>query len=106
MMQFDFDETAGGVQARLVGELTIYQVKELLAELNQVITLGKTVEVDLFEVSEIDTAGVQALLFAKRLARSHDIELRFVNHSKPVVEVIDALNVSGHFGDPIVMSIH
>ena len=54
-------------------------------------------------VTEIDTAGVQMLMLAKRDAIDQQRELRLVGHSRAVIEVFELLNVAAYFGDPLIM---
>ena len=51
------------------------------------------VEVDLSQVSELDTAGVQLLLFGRRLAEARGKELRLLAPSAAVIEVFDLLHL-------------
>lgn len=89
---------------QIEGEMTIYRAAELkdvlLASLNKVAEL----EVDLSSVTELDTAGVQLLLAAKKTAQARQQEMRLVAHSAAVLEVFETLDLAGHFGDPIVIS--
>jgi len=62
-------EASNGVcRARVAGEMTIYCVAEMKGELLSCIDRDTEVEIDLSEVSEMDTAGFQLLLLAKREA--------------------------------------
>lgn len=86
------------------GELTIYtaaQEKQRLLELlmSQVAEL----ELNLAEVSEIDTAGLQVLIMLKQEAKRQNKKLHYVMHSKAVLDVLELSNLSAYFGDPIIM---
>lgn len=88
---------------RIEGELTIYRAAELKATLLDAVVSHPAVEIDLSAVSEFDTAGVQLLMAAKRAAAARETTLRLVGHSTPVLDVFELLDLSGHFGDPIVL---
>jgi anti-anti-sigma regulatory factor len=60
-------------------------------------------EVDLSGVSELDTAGVQLLMMAKKAAMAEQREFHLVGHSAAVIEVFDLLNLAAFFGDHLVM---
>jgi anti-anti-sigma regulatory factor len=60
-------------------------------------------EIDLSGVTEVDTAGVQLLMLAKRAAVEQQRELRLVGHSPAVMEVFELMNVAAYFGDHLVM---
>lgn len=88
----------------LQGDLTIYRAEELKAQLLAALESDAEVEVDLHEVTALDTAGMQVLMAAKAEAQTRGNQMRLVNHSKPVIEVFELLNVSGFFGDPLLLS--
>lgn len=62
-------------------------------------------EIDLTEVGEFDSAGVQLLLMLKRIAaeRKRPLPLHLVNHSAAVTDVLGLVNVAGLLGDPVVL---
>lgn len=86
---------------RIEGELTIFRAMEL-----KPVLLAEPLpqEIDLAGVTEIDTAGVQLLLLAKKMALAQQRELHLVGHSPAVMEVFELLNVAAFFGDPLVMA--
>jgi len=88
----------------LTGELTIFRAAELKDELLQLLPeAGGVLELDLSQVSELDTAGLQLLMLLKKTAGQRGCELRLLAHSPAVLEVFDLLNVAAYFGDPLVM---
>ncbi|MBI3772618.1 MAG: STAS domain-containing protein [Gammaproteobacteria bacterium] len=91
-----------GGQIRIEGEMTIYTALELKNNLMPVNHSHET-EIDLSGVTEIDTAGLQLLMFIRREARKHKSTLRLTAHSPAVIEVIDVCNLASYFGDPMVM---
>jgi len=60
-------------------------------------------EVSLAGVSEMDTAGFQLLVLAKREAARLGRPMRLVEHSPATLEVMDLLNMAAYFGDPVVI---
>lgn len=82
------------------GELTINTAAELLPQITAEPGLD---EIDLSAVTELDSAGLQLLMLAKKLATAHGRELQLVAHSAAVVEVFELLNVAAQFGDPLVL---
>ena len=85
---------------RIEGELTIFRAMELKPEL---LADPLPEEINLAGVSEIDTAGVQLLMLAKRTAQAQHRTLHLVAHSPAVIEVFELLNVAAYFGDPLIM---
>ena len=86
---------------RIEGELTIFRAQELKQAL---LADPVPLEIDLSGVTDIDTAGVQLLMLAKKTAQAARRELRLVAHSPAVIEVFELLNVAAYFDDPLVMA--
>jgi anti-anti-sigma factor len=89
---------------RIDGELTIYRAAELAAAMKAAladVADGGLLEVDLSEVAEMDSAGVQLLLAAKRSAGESGRSLRLSGRSPAVDEVLAILQLTEHFGDAI-----
>ena len=78
---------------RLTGELTIYTAAETLTQLRERLAEHQACALDLSEVTEIDGAGLQLLLWLRETARARGIELRLVAHSPVVAEVLALLQL-------------
>jgi len=83
------------------GDMTIYTAAALKEELMSHITQQCEHEIDLSEVNEMDSAGLQLLILAKREAARQNAILSFNGHSRAVLEVMDICNMAAYFGDPI-----
>ncbi|HEY9022748.1 MAG TPA: STAS domain-containing protein [Burkholderiaceae bacterium] len=89
---------------RIDGDFTIYRAAELAASLKAALAgtpEGGTFEIDLSEVAEMDSAGVQLLLAARRSAADSGRSLRLAGRSAAVDEVLAILRLTGHFGDAV-----
>ncbi len=86
------------------GDMTIGTAAALKEELMKHITQSSEREIDLSDVSEMDSAGMQLLMLAKREATRHNTPLRLIGHSRAVLEVMDTYNLAAYFGDPILIS--
>ena len=86
------------------GDMTIYTAAEMKDELMTHIVQPCEREIDLSEVSEMDSAGLQILILAKREAERHGTSLRLTGHSRAVLDVLDMCNLASYFGDPVVLS--
>jgi len=102
-MASDSKNRKGIHRLRLQGELTIYNAASMKSVLLDVLPKHKEVEIDLAKVIEIDSAGLQLLVLAKREAGNHSKELRLVNHSEAILEIINLYNAAEYFGDPLVL---
>ena len=85
---------------RIEGEFTIFRAAELKP---LVLASPPADEIDLSGVTELDTAGVQLLMLAKKTALAQQRNVKLVGHSPAVLEVFELLNVAAYFGDPLVM---
>jgi anti-anti-sigma factor len=83
------------------GDMTIYTAAALKEELMKHIARPCEHEIDLSEVSDMDSAGLQLLILAKREAVSRNMPLRLTGHSRAVMEVMDICSMAAYFGDPI-----
>lgn len=75
------------------------QKKELLAFLDS----GDELELNLCNVNEIDTAGLQLLMLIKREAAQFNKTLRIVMHSQAVVNILELTRLTRSFGDQVVL---
>jgi anti-anti-sigma factor len=87
---------------QIEGEMTIYRAAELHGLLQQQLAAGNGLEIDLSAVTEIDSAGAQLLVAAKKTAQAAGRELRLIGHSPAVLEVFELLNLGAYFGDPLI----
>ncbi len=85
------------------GEMTIYQAAEQHSQIQAALQAGDQLEINLAGVTELDTAGVQVLMMAKKTAQRDGRRLQLVAHSAAVQDVFELLRVASYFGDPMVM---
>jgi anti-sigma B factor antagonist len=86
------------------GEMTIYTAAEQKDYLLAYINSGSELEINLSEVSELDTAGTQLLVMAKQEATRKQKKLKFTMHSNAVLDVLELANLTTAFGDPLFIS--
>lgn len=104
-MTIKIEETGNGVCcASVTGDMTIYRAAELKEALLPCVARCREVEINLSGVIEMDTAGFQILLLAKREAAAAGKPLRLVAHSPATLEVLDLFGMASYFGDPVVIS--
>ena len=87
---------------KMEGELTIFRAAELKPLL---LETPELTEIDLSAVTELDTAGVQLLMLAKKTAQTQGRELRLTGHSAAVLDVFELLNVAAYFDDHMVTNL-
>jgi anti-sigma B factor antagonist len=103
-MEIKKTESDNMVDYALVGEFTIYSVSELKNDFSATLQKHQSqlkINLDLSNVTRIDTAGIQ-LLVALNLEMSRtNLTLNILNHSQSVIEAIELYGLMGFFGDPI-----
>lgn len=92
-----------GCEVRVDGEMTIYDAAVMKPVLLDAVARHAEIEINLAGVREMDSAGVQLLLLARREAQRRRVQLRLVAHSEASLEVIDLLGLAGYFGDPLIL---
>jgi anti-sigma B factor antagonist len=98
-------ETKNGIShLHIEGEMSIYTAAELKAQLLPHLGLPGELEINLSQVSELDGAGLQLLILAKREATRLGVTLRLAWHSRAVLDVFDLCNLAAFFGDPLIIS--
>jgi anti-sigma B factor antagonist len=87
-------------------EMTIYNVLEHKDKLYPYLKNEHGLQVDLSNVSEIDSAGMQLLIFLKYQSDIEKKEITFIEHSESVMEVINIFNFSSFFDVPVTSSVN
>jgi len=84
-------------------DLTIYHALEQKGRLLDALASADELELDLLQVSEVDTAGLQLLILLKKEAQRAGKQVTIVAHSQAVRSVIDFCNLAAELGDPLVI---
>ena len=87
----------------LTEDLTIYHALEQKHRLLDALGSTDELELDLMQVGDIDTAGLQLLILLKKEAQRTGKRLSIVAHSQAVRAVIDFCNLAAELGDPLVI---
>ncbi|WP_035854035.1 STAS domain-containing protein [Deefgea rivuli] len=84
--------------------LTIFEAAEQkTALLSTLSTAIDTLEINLSAIDEIDSAGIQLLLFLKQEATRQQKIMQYSHHSPSVLNAIELLNLAAQLGDPLLM---
>lgn len=73
--------------------MTIHRACELRTLFQDALLPSEGIDVDLSRVSEIDSAGVQLIVAARKQAFADGKEMRIVAYSAAVVEVLELLDL-------------
>lgn len=102
-MEIERKDDGSMVELAVIGEFTIFGAAEAFGLLTRVLSEKKDVRIHLGQVSELDSSGVQILLAAKRAVERQGQRFSLVAHSAAVLEVMDLMQLSSIFGDPVVV---
>jgi len=87
----------------LTEDLSIYHANEHKQLLLDALSSTDHLELDLSQVSEIDSAGLQLLILLKKEAQRAGKRISIVAHSQSVRSVIDFCNLAAELGDPLLI---
>jgi anti-sigma B factor antagonist len=95
----------GAAALAIEGDFTIFRANELKQQIGQAIAQSDqtAVDIDLSRVTDVDSAGLQLMVLAKREAVRQGKQVRFVRHSEAVVDLIELCDLAGQFGDPLLI---
>ncbi|WMW80372.1 STAS domain-containing protein [Undibacterium cyanobacteriorum] len=88
----------------IAGELTIYTAATEKQNLQEALDLCDDLEINLSQVNEMDSAGLQVLIVLKQEAAKRNKKLRYSMHSKAVLDILELSNMTASFGDQIVLT--
>jgi len=86
------------------GELTIFTAARQKMYMPAFPKPADKLEINLANVTEIDTAGLQLLNLIKREAAQTGKTLCFIKHTKVVLDVLEFTNLARAFGDRVVLA--
>jgi anti-sigma B factor antagonist len=81
---------------QIAGDFTVQTAAENKAVLVSALGSGQAVDVDRGNVAEIDTAGIQLLLLAKREAAELAVNLRLVSVPRSVLEILEIVGLDAY----------
>ncbi len=84
----------GKCRAKIDGDMSIYTAAGMKDTLLQKLAKCQVMELDLSQVTELDTAGFQLLVLLKREAERNETPLLIKNHSSAVQDVFGLYHVS------------
>lgn len=104
MLTYHTMHSEGQPALRLTGDLTIYTAAQARRDIPSKMDKHGAQILDLSGVDEMDTAGVQLLLWLKRESADRGVRFSLIHHSPSVLEAFDLLRLAATFGDPILLS--
>ena len=84
-------------------DMTIYNALAQKNQLLDALSSCDLLELDLLQVGDMDTAGLQLLVMLKKEALRTHKRVAIVAHSQAVHAVIDFCNMAAELGDPLLI---
>ena len=93
-------ETGSEQRCRVIveGSMTIYEAAADKSVLLDALAQVKEAEIDLSSVQEMDTAGLQVLILAKRESLKAGSVVKLVRHSAASLDVLERYGLRAYFG--------
>lgn len=92
-MNLTITRTDGGMAVKATGDLLISDVAEAKINYVAVWSENSDIRLDLSEIGEIDTAGLQLLLMFRASARTKDRRLAISGHSASLLAVLERTGI-------------
>jgi anti-anti-sigma factor len=92
-MSCEVEKRDGVIHVR--GEMTIYGAAALKDSLFAALDGGSDIVIDLAEVSEVDTTGIQLLMMARRVCATRRVPFSVVRSSEVMNESLALLHLRG-----------
>ncbi len=96
-MGIEINSEAGNCKVRIDGEMTIYTAAEYRQTLLEQCHSREGMELDLGEVNEIDTSGLQLLVALKKHLSDTESGLQLTSSSEVVQKALVLANLVGDF---------
>ncbi|MDH5719361.1 MAG: STAS domain-containing protein [Spirochaetia bacterium] len=100
-VQINIAQDKGYLLIKIAGDMTIYHSIELKEKIFENIKNNNNIVIDLSGVLDMDTAGFQLLVLARKEAEREDKKLKIIGHSSAALKLFDLYGAVGFFGDKI-----
>lgn len=101
---FKIQELKRKCRVFIEGEMTIYNAGVMKENFDGILDDPRELEINLSKINEIDSAGIQLLMLAKKERARHNRKTSLTAHSNAVVDALEILGLMPYFGDPVVMT--
>jgi anti-sigma B factor antagonist len=88
----------------LSGKCTVYTAAQLKKTLLEVFSKNENILINLENVTDFDTAGLQVFVSAKNTAKANHKKIKFISHPECVIAIFDLYGLISFFGDKIVLT--
>jgi len=96
-MTVSTEKINGLCKMRVEGEMTIFNAADLKKDLLDTLNECSDVEMDLSQVNEMDTIGLQLLILTKRESAALNKGFRIISYSPATMNVLELFNLKEYF---------
>ncbi len=96
-MTVNTEKNDGICKMRIEGDMTIFNAADLKKDLLDNLNECSELEMDLSQVNEMDTTGLQLLILAKREAVALNKGFRIISCSPATTNVLELFNMKDYF---------
>ncbi len=93
-MTVNVEKSEGLLRLQIEGEMTIFTAEELMKRMFEDYAECSGMEMDLSQVTEMDTSGFQLLYMARKESLESDRTFRIISHSPAVMSVLETYNIN------------
>lgn len=99
-MTVNTEKVDGTCRIRIEGDMTIFNAADLKKDLLDNLHECSDFEMDMSQVNEIDTTGLQLLILAKRETAALNKSFRIMSYSPATMYVLELFNMKDYFLGP------
>ena len=89
-MSLEIKKTIGEtILVQLTGRLDTASAPDLENELNEIISFGKPITIDLKELDYVSSAGLRVFLITQKNVNANASSLKFINVNEIIMEIFD-----------------
>jgi anti-sigma B factor antagonist len=96
-MTVSTEKVNGLCKMRIEGGMTIFNVIDLKRDLLDTLNDSSELEIDLSQVNELDTAGLQLLILTKREYAALSKSFKIISYSPEVLSVMELFDLKEYF---------
>jgi anti-sigma B factor antagonist len=96
-MTVNTEKINGLCKMRIEGEMTIFNAADLKKDLLDTLNECSELEMDLSQVNEIDTTGLQLLVLTRRESAALNKSCRIIAYSPATMSVLELFNMKEYF---------
>jgi anti-sigma B factor antagonist len=100
-INIEIEESGRNCTIKLSGKLNVYSSKEFYESISSLLQSYDQFQLNFSNLEELDSSGVQCLMYIKKLFTSKNKKIIYLEHSNHVLKTMETLGLVANFGDKI-----